>query len=99
MHGSHDLQLPGINKPLDDRASLDEACCGQAGVRFGDLLHQRVIVRIAMTIRLVQGGERGPEIPEQRGNIAQLDAIDCAFDRPAGAVSEYNNGLGAHNLG
>src|SRR5438876_4100988 len=80
VHRRDDLELLGINECLDDRAALGEARCRQAGIRFGDLLHQDVVVRIAMTVSLGQGGECWLEVLEQYGNVAKLDIIDRTLD-------------------
>ena len=52
MHRGGDLQLFAVDQRLEDGAALGEARRGQAGVRFSDLLHQRVIVRVAAAVGL-----------------------------------------------
>jgi hypothetical protein len=44
MHRGGYLQLPGVDKLLDDRAAIGQARRRQAGARLGDLLNQRIVM-------------------------------------------------------
>src|SRR5260370_31899036 len=99
MHRCGDLQLPGVDELLDYRAALGQACRRQAGVRLGDLLNQRVVMRVALAVRLAQRGERRLEVLEQGRDIADLDIVDRALDRAAQIMSQNTNRLGAGDLG
>src|SRR5712691_13415761 len=99
MHRSGDLQLPSVDERLDDRTALGQARRRQASVRLGDLLNQRIVMRVAVAVRLVQRGERRLKVLEQRRDIAELDTIDGALDRAAKIMPQHDDRLGAYNLG
>src|SRR3954447_12420268 len=52
-----------------------------------------------MPVLRLEGGERGLEILQQRGDIAEPDIVDGALDRAAEIMSKHDDGFWARNLG
>ena len=98
VHSGRDLQLLGVDEFLDNRATLGEACRRQARVCLGDLLHQGIVMRIAMAVLLGQGGECRLKVFEQGRDITELDVVNRALDRAAEVMSQHNNCFGPGNL-
>src|SRR4051812_3700766 len=87
IHPADQRNFPFVNHFAKNRATLTDLLHDQAHIRFGNLLDETVVLRVAWLISIGNRGHRWFDPVEQPGKMPQFNAVDRALDGAAVGVA------------